>query len=167
LARKQRWSNRRRKAVGRVAACYRKARNQRRDHAHRLSRQLVKDYDVIAHERLAISNMMRRPPSRPDGKGGFEQNGLTAKVGLNRSIQDAGWGQLLRFITYKAEEAGRQVIAVDARNTSRRCAQCGHIDARNRRGTVFRCAACGHYDQADVNAARSILRAGLAQRLTA
>jgi putative transposase len=74
-----------------VAACYRKARNQRRDHAHRLSRQLVKDYDVTAHERLAISSMMRRPPSRPDGKGGFEQNGLTAKVGLNRSIQDAGW----------------------------------------------------------------------------
>jgi putative transposase len=166
LERKQRWSKRRRKAVARLAACHHKIRNQRRDHAHKLSRQLVNDYDVIVHEELAIADMMRRPTPRPDGKGGYEPNGATAKSGLNRSIQDAGWGQFLRFIAYKAEEAGRQVIAVDARNTSRRCAYCGRIDGASRRGAVFRCTACGHSDQADVNAARNILRAGLAQRPT-
>ncbi len=167
LSHKQRWSKRRRKAVERVAACHRKMRNQRRDHAHKVTRQLVDAYDVIVHEELEIPNMVRRPVPRPDGRGGFEPNGAAAKAGLNRSIHDAGWGQFLRFIAYKAEEAGRQVIAVNAHNTSRRCVQCGCIDAGNRRGAVFRCTTCGHCDHADVNAARNILRAGLAQRLTA
>jgi putative transposase len=167
LSRKQRWSKRRRKAVERVAACHRKVRNQRRDHAHKLSRELAHGYDVIVHEELEIRNMVRRPVPRPDGHGGFEPNGAVAKAGLNRSIHDAGWGQFLRFVAYKAEEAGRVVIAVNAHNTSRRCAQCGCIDAGNRRGAAFRCTTCGHCDHADVNAARNILRAGLAQRLIA
>lgn len=167
LTRKQRWSSRRRRQVARVAACHRKVRNQRRDHAHKLSRRFVDDYDLIVHERLAIKSMMRRPSARADGDGGYERNGGTAKAGLNRSIQDAGWGQLLRLIAYKAEEAGRRVVTVDARNTSRSCAECGHTERRNRRGAVFRCVACGHQDDADVNAARNILRAGLAQRVSA
>lgn len=167
LERKQRWSQRRRRQVARVAACHRKIRNQRRDHAHQLSRQVVNEYDLVAHEKLAISSMMRRPSPRPDRKGGFERNGRTAKTALNRSIQDAGWAQLLRFIAYKAEEAGRRVVAVDARNTSRCCAECGHTERANRNGEAFRCGACGHRDHADVNAARNILRAGLAQRVTA
>ena len=76
--------------------------------------------DVIVREELAIADMTLRPTPRPDGQGGYEPNRAAAKSGLNRSIQDAGWGQFLRFIAYKAEDAGRQVIAVDARNTSRR-----------------------------------------------
>jgi putative transposase len=71
---------------------------------------------------------------------------------------------LLGMIAYKAEEAGRTVIAVDPRHTSQRCHACGHIEAGNRAGVVFRCLVCGHTDHADVNAARNILRAGLALR---
>lgn len=59
--------------------------------------------------------------------------------------------------------AGRTVIAVDPRHTSQRCAQCGHTGASNRVSQAeFRCLACGHHANADVNAARNILRAGLA-----
>ncbi|MGH9127041.1 MAG: zinc ribbon domain-containing protein, partial [Acidimicrobiales bacterium] len=41
-----------------------------------------------------------------------------------RCTATARWrrGQLLRYLAYKAEEAGRQLIAVDPRNTSRTCA---------------------------------------------
>jgi transposase len=63
----------------------------------------------------------------------------------------------------KAESAGRHVIAVNPRHTSQRCAQCGHTEAGNRVSQAeFRCLACGHHAHADVNAARNILRAGLA-----
>jgi putative transposase len=83
--------------------------------------------------------------------------------GLNKSILDAGWGIFLRVLSAKAESAGRTVIAVDPRHTSQRCAQCGHVAAGNRVIQVeFRCLACGHQAHADVNAARNILRAGLA-----
>lgn len=80
------------------------------------------------------------------------------------TILAAACGQLLRYITYKAEEAGREVIAVNARHTSQTCHQCGHVDAENRHATEFRCTCCGHIDHADINAARNILRAGLAHR---
>ena len=164
LATKQRGSQHRRRAVERVAAAHRRARNRRTDTLHQLSRQLVNDYDLIVHEQLAIANLVRRPRPRPDRAGGYAPNGAAAKAGLNRCIHDAGWGQLLAMITYKAESAGRTVIAVDPRNTSRTCADCGHISAGNRRGAVFECQACGHQAHADTNAAINILRAGRAQQ---
>jgi putative transposase len=168
LATKTRGSNRRRRAVEQVAGAHRKIREQRKDLAHQLSRQLVDGYDLIVHEDLRIANMVRRPKPKPREDGSYEPNGAAAKAGLNRSIHDAGWGQLLSMIAYKAESAGRQVIAVDPRNTSRRCAACGHVDAGNRRSqATFECAACGHQAHADVNAAINILRAGRARQAPA
>ena len=107
--------------------------------------------------------MTARPKPRPDGNGGHDPNGAAAKAGLNKSINDTGWGIFLRVLSAKAESAGRTVIAVSPRHTSQRCAECGHTVAGNRvTQAVFRCLACGHQAHADVNAARNILRAGLA-----
>ena len=108
--------------------------------------------------------MTRRPAPRPNDQGGHDPNGAAAKAALNRSILDAGWGILDRMLAYKAEEAGRQVIRVDPRHTSQRCAECGTVDPGSHVGAVFHCRSCGHTDHADINAARNILRAGLAQR---
>jgi putative transposase len=132
-----------------------------------VSRQLVDHYDLIVFENLKITNMTRRAKPRPDGKGGYEVNGAKAKTGLNRAILDAGRGDLLAMTAYKAESAGRTVVTVDPRNTSRRCASCGHVSAGNRCGAVFRCQACGHEAHADTNAAVNILRAGRARQLLA
>jgi putative transposase len=167
LATKQRGSQHRRRARERVAAAHRRVRNRRADTLHQLSRRLVNEYDLIVHEQLAISNLVRRPEPRPDGTGGYAPNGAKAKAGLNRCIHDAGWGQLLSMINYKAESAGRTVIAVDPRNTSQTCTDCGHVSAGNRRGAVFECQACGHRAHADTNAAINILRAGRALQHTA
>ncbi|OLT28346.1 transposase [Actinomadura sp. CNU-125] len=161
LARKKRGSVRRCKAAARVAALHAKVRRQRADHAHKTTNALVRDYDVIVHENLLITNMTR------SASGTIEQPGrnVTAKSGLNRSILDAGWGVFLRVLAHKAESAGRELIAVDPRNTSRTCAACGHCAPGNRATQAeFRCRACGHTAHADVNAAINILRAGLALR---
>jgi putative transposase len=168
LSKKQRGSKRRTKAVGRVANVHRKIRNQRSDLAHKLSRQLVNDYDLIVHEDLKIKNMVRRPKSKKAEDESYLPNGAAAKAGLNRSIYDAGWGQLISFITYKAESAGREVIMINPRHTSQRCAHCGHINADNRVSqSRFDCQACGHKAHADVNAAVNILEAGRALRTCA
>ena len=163
LARKKRGSNRRRKASATVVRLHGKVRRQRLDHAHKTALTLVRDCDLIIHESLQITNMTRRPKSRPAGSASYEPNGAAAKSGLNKSINDAGWGVFLRILSAKAESAGRQVIAVDPRHTSQQCAECGHTAAGNRlTQSAFRCLACGHPAHADVNAARNILRAGLA-----
>jgi putative transposase len=163
LAHKKRGSSRRTKAVTRVAGLHEKVRRQRLDHAHKTALTLVRDHDLIVHEDLKIAKMTGRPRPRPDGSGGHAPNGAAAKAGLNKSIRDAGWGIFLRVLSAKAESAGRHVTAVDPRHTSQRCAECGHVAAGNRvTQAEFRCLACGHQAHADVNAARNILRAGLA-----
>ena len=162
LARKKRGSSRRNKAAAKVAQLHGKVRRQRLDHAYKTAVMLVRGHDLIVHEKLQITGMTARPRPRPDGNGGHQPNGAAAKSGLNKSIYDAGWGIFLRILSAKAESAGRQVIAVDPRHTSQRCAECGHTAAGNRATqAAFRCLSCGHQANADVNAARNILRAGL------
>jgi putative transposase len=167
LAAKHRGSNRRRRQVEVLASRHRKVANQRRNAAHQLSRKLVNEFDFIAIEDLSIKQMTRAPKPTPDPStpGGYLPNGASQKAGLNRSIHDAGWGQLVAMILYKAECAGREVVRVDPRHTSQRCAKCGHFEASNRVSEAeFRCQRCGHEDHADVNAARNILWAGRAHR---
>jgi len=165
LSTKARGSGHRRRAAEAVGRAHRRVSNQRKDLAHQLSRRLVNDHDLIAIEDLKVSSMLRRAKPRPDDKGGFCANGASAKTGLNRSISDAGWGMLRSYLAYKAEEAGRELIAVDPRHTSVRCSCCGHIAPENRVSQAeFRCQGCGHVAHADVNAACNILWAGRAQR---
>ena len=115
---------------------------------------------MIVVEKLKITNMVR------SAKGTAERPGtnVAAKSGLNRSIADAGWGAFVSILKGKAEDAGRRVIDdVAPAYTSLTCHLCGHVETANRAGTAFKCLACGHRDHADINAARNILRAGLAR----
>jgi putative transposase len=156
-----------RRAVQKVAGLHRTVRRQRLDHAHKTALGLVREHDVIAHEDLKIRNMVKAPKPKPDPEqpGTFLPNGAAAKAGLNHSISDAGWGVFLKILHAKAESAGREVIAVDPRNTSRTCPQCGHVSAENRlTQEKFHCASCGHSAHADTVGALNVLRAGLARR---
>ena len=165
LVRCKRGSNRRRKAVDRIARLHGVVRRQRLDTARKAAVALVRHADVIVLEDLRVANMVRRPQPKPDGDGGWLPNGAAAKSGLNRSILDAGWGVLIGCVLSKAEEAGREVVMVNPANTSRRCTACGHTAAGNRvTQAKFECTACGHVDHADRNAALNILRAGTARR---
>ncbi|WP_075738332.1 RNA-guided endonuclease InsQ/TnpB family protein [Streptomyces acidiscabies] len=155
------------RAVEKVAALHGKVRRQRLDHAHKTALDLVRQHDFIAHEDLKIRNMSRAPAPKPDpdGPGRFLANGTTAKAGLNKSINDAGWGVFLTILHAKAESAGREVIAVDPRNTSRRCPECGHTTKENRpTQDKFHCVSCGHTAHADTVGAVNVLRAGLVRR---
>ncbi|MEU5715744.1 transposase [Streptomyces sp. NPDC020403] len=155
------------RAVERVAQLHGKVRRQRLDHAHKTALSLVRAHDFIAHEGLTIRNMNKAPAPRPDpGRAGaFLSNGAAAKAGLNRSISDAGWGVFLTILHAKAESAGREVIAVDPRNTSRRCPECGHTAKENRlTQEKFHCVSCGHTAHADTVGAVNVLRAGLVRR---
>ncbi|MFI8182550.1 transposase [Actinacidiphila glaucinigra] len=163
-------TKRHRAAARRVAKVYAKVRRKRLDFHHKTARALISDNDVIAHELLKTTGMTKSPAPKPDPEndGAFLANGAAAKSGLNKSILDAGWGQFLVILANKAESAGRLVIPVDPRNTSRRCPPslggCGHIAKENRvTQAKFQCTACGLTAHADHVGASNILdRAGLA-----
>lgn len=76
-----------------------------------------------------------------------------------------GWAfaQLRQFVAYKAQLAGIPMVAIDPRNTSRTCPECGVIDRANRKTqATFSCIHCGHAAAADYVAARNIRAAGAA-----
>ncbi len=152
-------SHRYKKATTDIARLKHKEANRRKDSLHKLSRLLVDDNDVIVHEDLKVSNMSRSARGTVDNPGA----NVAAKSALNDAIIDSGWARLIAMVTYKAEDAGRRVIAVNPRHTSQRCSSCGHVASKNRDKQKFSCVSCGFSDHADVNAARNILRAGLAQ----
>ncbi|MGY3205230.1 transposase [Streptomyces sp. TE5632] len=162
--RTRRRTKKHRAAARKVAKLHAKIRRQRLDHAHKTALTLVRDHDVIAHERLNTAGMTRAPKPKPDPEqpGSFLPNGAAAKAGLNRSILDAGRGVFLVILAHKAESAGRTVIAVDPRNTSRTCPSCGHVAKENRANQAkFACTACGFAANADHVGATNVLnRAG-------
>ena len=139
LSRKKKGSKNRNKQRIRVARVHKKIRNQRKDFAHKTSRELVNNYDLIAFENLNIKGMV--------------QNHHLAK-----SISDAGWSQLQTFTAYKAEDAGKQCEFVVANGTSQECYICGNVEHLTLANRVFRCSRCGNIEDRDVNASFNILK---------
>jgi putative transposase len=82
---------------------------------------------------------------------------VTVRKAQRADAHSWAFGQLRRFIDYKAALAGVPVVLVDPRNTSRECLECGHIDKANRRSRDrFARKRCGLAGPADHIAARVI-----------
>lgn len=145
VSRRKRGSNRRRKSIQRLVKTHEKIANQRKDIAHKTSRHLVNNYDLIAHEDLKIQNMVKNHH-------------------LAKSIQDSGWGMFFDILTYKAEEAGRKIIKVPPYNTSQICSGCGSLVKKSLAVRTHKCD-CGLTLDRDINAARNILAIALKQGL--
>jgi len=100
LSRKKKGSKNWEKQRRKLAKAYEKLVNQRNDFLHKLSRFYVDNYDVICVENLNIRNMVRNH-------------------NLAQKILDASWGKFIAMLSYKAERAGRRVIKVNPRGTSK------------------------------------------------
>ncbi|PSJ26952.1 transposase [Streptosporangium nondiastaticum] len=163
--RTKRRTKKHRSAARKVAKIHVKIRRRRLDHHHKTALALVREHDVIGHEKLNTVGMTKRPQPKPDPEhdGAFLPNGAAVKKSLSRSILDAGWGLFLGILAQKAESAARRVIPVNARNTSRECPECGYTSAENRiTQAKFECVTCGHVANADhVGALNVLKRAGL------
>jgi putative transposase len=112
------------RALGKAHA---KVRRKRQAFLHDEANKLLERTDVVVCEDLKVANMTRRPKPRQDESGRYLPNGAKAKSGLNKSILDAGWRMFVQMLRYKAEERGKQVIAVPPQSTSQRCSACGDI----------------------------------------
>lgn len=130
------------KQKGILAKIHERIANRRRDFAHKESRTLVNAYQVIVCEDLAPMEMGR---SR----------------GMRKSILDVAWTQFIQMTVAKAEEAGRRVILVNPRNTTKMCSTCGEIVPKALSVRVHTCPMCGLVMDRDENAALNILQRGL------
>ena len=139
LSSKKKGSNNRKKARRTVAVLHKKVSNQRKDFQHKESRRIVDNYGYIAVEDLQLRNMVKNHC-------------------LSKSIHDAGWGQFVSFLTYKAEEAGCYIEKVEPRNTSKKCSVCGYVFTKMTLSVRdWTCPVCNTVHDRDRNAAVNIL----------
>lgn len=141
VARRKRGSNRRRKAVALLQRVHAHVKNQRRDFHHKVSRWVVNNHGLIAVEDLDIV-------------------GLARSI-LAKSVNDAGWGQFLSFIAYKAEWAGRVFVRVNPSGTSQTCI-CGAEVRKVLKERWHGCTSCGLSLPRDHVSAQVILQRALA-----
>jgi len=159
VARRGKGSRNRQKARLAVARFQAKLTRRRKDAAHKATTRIAKNHGIIVVEDLTVRNMTASAAGTVEEPG----RNVRAKAGLNRSMLDVAPYQIRQMLEYKATWYGSRVIAVNPAYTSQKCSKCGHVHTDNRVSqSVFLCRACTHAENADVNAAKNILRLGLA-----
>ncbi len=146
LCRKERGSKNRQKARVNVARAHARIADRRRDHLHKLSTRFVRDNQTVVIEDLSVRNMLKNHR-------------------LARAILDASWAQLRSMLEYKCRWYGRDLIAVGRwYPSSKICSVCGTVATFMPLAVREWVCACGTVHDRDINAARNILVAGLANR---
>ncbi|ACZ85996.1 IS200/IS605 family transposase ISMae41 [Streptosporangium roseum] len=146
LARTEKGSGNRAKARVKVARVHARITDRRRDHLHKLTTSIVRENQTVVIEDLTVRNMVRNHS-------------------LARAVSDASWRELRSMLEYKAAWYGRELVVVDRWfPSSRLCSACGAIQRSMPLNVRDWVCACGAAHDRDVNAAKNILAAGLAER---
>lgn len=141
VSRKVKGSKNRGKARSVLGKRHLKISRQRKDHAVKLARCVVRSNDLIAYEDLRIQNM---------GKNHC----------LAKSINDASWYQFRCWLEYFGKVFKKVTVAVNPAHTSQECSSCGTIVKKSLSTRTHACQ-CGCVMDRDMNAARNILSSGL------
>ncbi len=140
-AKKKKGSNNREKARLKVARLSEKTANQRKDHLHKLSTNLVRENQAICVENLKVSNMVRNPH-------------------LAKHISDAGWGMFKQMLMQKVtgNDGCKLYLADPFYPSTQLCSCCGKkpevkfgLGTRN-----WICTHCLTTHQRDENAAKNL-----------
>ncbi|HEX5597916.1 MAG TPA: IS607 family element RNA-guided endonuclease TnpB [Micromonosporaceae bacterium] len=135
----QRPSKRWERARRRLSRLHARVANLRRDGLHKLTTRLAREYGTIVVEDLNVAGMLRNRR-------------------LARHIADAGFAELRRQLTYKADwNGGRLIVADRWYPSSKTCSGCGAVKTKLALSErTYTCTACGLVLDRDVNAARNL-----------
>lgn len=131
------------KAKLRLAKFLKHVANIRKDFLHKLSTNLLKEFDIICLEDLNIKGLMKN-------KG--------------KSYQDVAQSEFVRQLEYKAKWYGKTISKVDRfYPSSQLCSECGYKNPALKDTNIreYNCPICGTHHDRDINAAKNILNEGL------
>ncbi|AFI05235.1 IS606 transposase (plasmid) [Helicobacter cetorum MIT 99-5656] len=129
-----------------------KSSYQKLDRYHKITSELSKQFELIVVEDLQIKNMTKRAKLK----------NVKQKSGLNKSILNTSFYQIISFLDYKQQHNGKLLVKAPPQYTSKTCHSCGQINHElklNHR--EYLCQNCGYIEHRDINAASNILSKGL------
>ncbi|MBM7600881.1 putative transposase [Virgibacillus halotolerans] len=149
LAKEQRILSHRKKGSSRwekqrlkVAQLQEKTANQRKNFLHHKSKELSSNYDAVIIEDL-------------------DMKGMSQALHFGKSVHDNGWGMFTRFLKYKLEQQGKQLVKINKWFPStKRCSRCGAEKPMTLSERTYQCA-CGYVADRDYNSAINIKNEGL------
>lgn len=153
------WLRRRLQEQGNYRTVSRIRNSERRrvqDLLHKASRSIV---NQAREENAAIAIGDLAGIRQRIGRGGGKRGKRFA-----RTVHAMPFGQLTRFISYKASWAGIPVIMVNEAGTSKHCHVCNNDGRRPSQG-LFLCRACGWQGHADINGAANIAKRAWSYKL--
>ncbi|MBA7569937.1 transposase [Candidatus Atribacteria bacterium 1244-E10-H5-B2] len=148
LSKEEKGSLKRKNVKKVVIRIYERISNRRHNFTHQEARKIINKFGIICIEKLKVKNMMSNHTKVFGHK-------------LNKSIADVAWSQFAQQLFFKAEDAGRKIIAIDPRGTSQRCSQCGIMVKKDLSTRWHKCPVCGLHIHRDLNASYNILALGM------
>ena len=147
FARKQKTSKNHQKQKLTVARIHEKVRNQRLDLHQKITHKLICENQATSYalEDLAVKNMIKNRK-------------------LAKAINDAGLGQFVTLLTYKAKWYGKNILKVNRFFASSKiCSHCHHkLDSLPLSVRNWTCPNCQTHHDRDINAASNIRYQALA-----
>ena len=117
--------------------------NKRKDYLHKITTELVKQYDVIVIEDLKTKNLLKNHH-------------------LANSINNQSWRMFREMLEYKCKWYGKKLIKVSPNYTSQICSNCGyHSGKKPLEIREWTCPKCSTHHDRDINASINILNRGL------
>lgn len=147
FARKQKTSKNYQKQKLAVARIHEKVRHGRLDLHHQITHNLICENQATSYalEDLAVKNMIKNRK-------------------LAKAINDAGWGQFVTILTYKANWYGKNILKVNRFFASSKiCSHCNHkLDKLPLSTRKWVCPICHTKHDRDINASNNIRSQALA-----
>lgn len=140
LARRTKGSNRWQKTKQRINKLHGKISRQRLDFAHKISRQITNENDILVFEDLNVKGMQKFNGSM---------------------VADNVMGLITQLSKYKTELEGKLYHEIGRFEKSTGvCSECGQHHVLTLNDRYFTCMACETYQSRDLSAAKSIAKTG-------
>ncbi|MFC7209075.1 RNA-guided endonuclease InsQ/TnpB family protein [Natronoarchaeum sp. GCM10025321] len=141
LSRKQEGSNNREKQRRCVAEIHARMSNKKQDFKHKLAHFYTTEYDAVFVEDLNVKSMLE----------GYQSA---------RNKAEVGWREFLTILEHHGNKNGCHVVEVEARGTTKECAECGVETAKPLWVREHSCPSCGFEIDRDWNAALNVQQRG-------